>query len=97
MFITVCGWVFCVAVFVGLVILAIEAFSQGMEINYHIPCDPKKNNGVCSRLARGTWYGYHLKTPVNQRKIIWKKFFINCVFFMLPLIWTCIVFIFAVQ
>lgn len=97
MFVTVCGWIFCIAVLVGLVILATEVISQNSSTNYHVPCDPKKNNGVCSRCARGTWYGYHLKTTTNQRGIIWKKLFVNCVVFMLPLIWTCIVLIFAVQ
>lgn len=96
MFISVCGWIFCIAIFIGLVLLAIEAIRESMQIEYLVRCDPKENNGVCGHHASGTWYGWHLKTTTNQRKIIWKKFLINCGFCMLPLIWTCIVIIFAV-
>jgi len=97
MFITVCGWIFCVIVFIGLVLLAIEAIQEGKQIEHIIRCDPKENKGVCTRYASGTWYGWHLKTTTtNQRKIIWKKFFVNCAFFVFPLIWACIVFIFAI-
>lgn len=96
MFITVCGWIFCIAVFISLVILAIRVFLEDKGISYTIPCDPKKNNGICARNARGTWYGYHLKTTTGQRKIIWRKLLINCAFSIFPIIWACIVFIFAI-
>ena len=96
MFITVCGWIFCIIIFISLVLLAIEAIQESMQIEYLIRCDPKENNGVCGRHASGTWYGWHLKTTTNQRKIIWKKFLINCGLCILPLIWICIVIIFTV-
>ena len=96
MFIIVCGWIFCAVVLIGLIILAIEAFLNSRNISYDISCDSKKNNGICARRACGTWYGYYLKTTTGQRRIIWKKLFINCAFFMLPLVWACIVLIFAI-
>lgn len=95
MFITVCGWIFCVAVFVGLVILVIYGISESRLIDAYFKCDPAKNNGVCSRCAKGTWYGFKIQST-GERKISFKKLRINCVLCVLPIIWACIVIIFAI-
>lgn len=96
MFITVCGWIFCVIIFIILVFLAINIVQENANLEYIIHCDPEKNDGVCSRIARGTWYGWSLKTTTGQKKIVPKILFQTCVFFVLPIVWICIIIIFAV-
>lgn len=96
MFITACGWLFCMIAFCGLIVLATGAIYESTAIEYLIRCDPKENDGVCARYASGTWYGWHLKDTTGQKHIIRKKLFKNCAFCMLPLIWACVVVIFAI-
>ena len=95
MFITVCGWIFCVVVFISCIYLAWYVITTLKNITHLIPYPTKQENGAVAHRVPATWYGWRSK-ETHEWKIIPRYAILRGLAIISPIIWACTVIAFAI-